>query len=293
MYYAEYTHDTQLELAEGIANYEIKKRTSQKRFSIFKKEANQKKLICKRQFRDKFLFNNIARRAFSSVGKKYFPQKYAHLYSAMLTFCEFLKDKGVGNEKVELLKKESFEVIYDLMLNREKKSTPSTFMNEYLSSLIENGKIICFRTKSNKNTCGWYDAKKQYIYLPYSSYFDTILDYWKSDNTTVFPYKKSDFQKELIELNILIARKNGPNSSYFRPEHRMTISPAKDKTQRKEAVLKIDVTKLSLSNDAKKLLKDMSTTSVSRRAPKKKTKKATATGDTLPIEENATSNDDL
>lgn len=203
--------------------------------------------------------------------------KYIYLHSGIVLFCTILDEHSekFGNElgapfknAAKELMKQSLRIFKTMAQSQENMTAPQQVLNQYLSSKITKQHIIPVRAKSDTEISCWYDSKKDLIYLPYKTYFDSINQYWKEQNSISLPYEQKAFQAALSKEGILLTKKNG-KTNYDRPDYKIVVAPADSGTQYKETVIKIPVKRLSLSTSAYARLEELSEVSVKRRSRSK------------------------
>lgn len=207
---------------------------------------------------------------FSTEGKNQRNQisKYIYLTSAMRLFCITLKNGRILDDEADKLWEQSLHIFKTMAQVQENMATPQYILNHYLSIEITRQHIIPVRTKRKFRTCGWYDSKKNLIYLPYKDYFKYINHHWKRHNHSTLPYEQKAFQAALSKEGILLTKKNG-KTNYDRPDYKIVVAPADSGTQYKETVIKIQVERLSLSKSAYARLEELSEVPVKRRSRSK------------------------
>lgn len=192
--------------------------------------------------------------------------KYTYLYGGIVQFCTILeKYCAISENDARYLRNQSLRIIKNMTKEQGNGTAPQQVLNQYLSSKITKQHIIPVRTQSDTEISGWYDSKKDLIYLPYKTYFDSINQYWKEQNHISLPYEQKAFQAALSKDGILRTTKNGKNN-YDRPDYKIVVAPADSGTQYKETVIKIQVDRLSLSKSAQDRLEELSKVPVKRRS---------------------------
>lgn len=105
----------------------------------------------------------------------------------------------------------------------------STF-SAYISDCFENGSILVARGEPNPGLpCkGWYDPQKDYLYLPYNSYYEDFLSFCGIHSITA-PEKTVYQSKTLIAHDVVRLR---PNRQGQRPDGKVVVAPgAKSKPE--------------------------------------------------------------
>lgn len=231
---------------------------------------NKENRKMKKAFYNDLLKLSEISKTFSTEGKNQRNQisKYIYLTSAMRLFCISLQASKIPKEDTEKLMNLSLNIFKTMAQSQENMATPQQVLNQYLSSKITKQLIIPVRAKSDTEISCWYDSKKDLIYLPYKTYFDSINQYWKEQNSISLPYEQKAFQAALSKEGILLTKKNG-KTNYDRPDYKIVVAPADSGTQYKETVIKIPVKRLSLSTSAYARLEELSEVSVKRRSRSK------------------------
>lgn len=197
--------------------------------------------------------------------------RYINLCVAMQLFIRFIEEHGIDSQTTQRLTQETYTVFKNLRAENELSVNPVTLMGDYLSHEIESGNIVPVRAQEQRNAVGWYNSRKNQIYLPYDHFFRYVCDFWREANgTRIFRYNKADFLAVLAEREVVIAKKNGKNTSYIRPDTKAVVAPADAEDQESETVVKFDVSVLKLSKLAKDRLKEMSKVKVPLRSKSKK-----------------------
>lgn len=224
----------------------------------------------KRNFLNGFFALSKINKAFSTEIKNHKNQisKYIYLTSAMNLFCITLQASKIPKEDTEKLMNLSLNIFKTMAQSQENMATPQQVLNQYLSSKITKQHIIPVRTQSDTEISGWYDSKKDLIYLPYKTYFDSINQYWEEQNHISLPYEQKAFQATLSKEGILLTKKNG-KTNYNRPDYKIVVAPADSGTQYKETVIKIQVDRLSLGKSVYDRLEELSEIPVKRRSKSK------------------------
>ena len=190
-----------------------------------------------------------------------------YLCLATQFLCKYLQDKGMEDDKIQLLKNMSSEVFQKIALPLKNEINPDKILNNFISTACLQKKIIRNRTERKHNTLGWFDPQKELIYLPYKTYFNSISSYYKNTFSSDFLYKPKEFQDALAEKDIILLKKSG-QSSYHRADFKVVVNSIDDSSSA-ETVIKINVTRLALTEEAKNYLQELSQLNVPRRKPSK------------------------
>lgn len=152
-------------------------------------------------------------------------------------------------------------------------------ISSYLSSGILSGTIIPVRSTQIKGqpVRGWYDGRKQLVYLPYDTYLDELRAYCVSVKNIYFPFEKRTFQTEILYPSGLVRPKdNGTAGKYLRCSAQIVVAPIEQASPPKETVIKLSLERLMelspLCADAQAKLHEWDRIAPSRRraAPKRR-----------------------
>ena len=254
---------------EFMTTYNINYNASMTRIKQYENKTSRIQKQKHNFLNDIFPLSEISKE-FSTEGKNQRNQisKYIYLTSAMRLFCITLQASKIPKEDTEKLMNLSLNIFKTMAQSQENMATPQQVLNQYLSSKITKQHIIPVRTQSDTEISGWYDSKKDLIYLPYKTYFDSINQYWEEQNHISLPYEQKAFQATLSKEGILLTKKNG-KTNYNRPDYKIVVAPADSGTQYKETVIKIQVDRLSLGKSVYGRLEELSEIPVKRRSKSK------------------------
>lgn len=195
--------------------------------------------------------------------------KYMYLMASMKLFCEFLKTKtSVSPAKIEYLDALVVDVFRKMSLGSK---TAEIFFNEYISEQIICDNILPVRSPGCDDATGWYDSKG-IIYLRNRQYFKDIKAYF-AKRSQVFNYTKKEFADELVKKKILITHLNSISDGQVRTDHNIVVSPAGVGKMKGISVIKIDISALSLSEEAAEKLALMSECSFAKRSKSRNVEK--------------------
>ena len=241
---------------KGVFQFKEKKATVNVTYTKnFKNSVNNSFRYERKMFEHKFMLNR-------SSGK-FFLTHNDYLHFAMLILCEYLQNKGYSADKVLLLQAMSSEIFKENHLLQKNDTSPEKIISDFISNAFVQKRIIRNRTERKYDTLGWLDSEKDLIYLPYKTYFDDISAYWKATSKEEFLYNAKEFQNALTEKEILIFKKNGKSTSY-RADFQVVVSSL-DAESSTETVIKINVDRLTLTEDANNYLQELSELKIPKR----------------------------
>lgn len=214
------------------------------------------------------LMNQAYEAAFElSAIKKDFPvhkiddKKYQYLYMSMYLFCTYL-----GNFDPDLavnLISQTQQVLRDL-------SQPAidlqTEIMRYLSDEIEKGRIILSRSAFDNQATGWYDNRKDLIYLPENLFYEKWASDWTKTHGKAFPFTKAVTFLKLREAGLLLASPSQVKGNYVKYWSEIAVDPVGAGPQPKRKVLKLKVDSSRLSAQAQRKLEELSKIHVPRRS---------------------------
>ena len=248
------------DIAECCADFVMESR------KIFWHEISQIMLMRQEYKRAK---EELHRSSYASVQYK----QHAYLLSAFRVFLDYLKYRFPG-EHAWLCDLDQHAVqIFQSPYSDDTKKALELF-SLYLSYLLEENKIVPVRTEQQSGCAGWYDAKKELLYLPHADYFARFKEYCiKEQGVHPFSISEDIWKRALINGGYILQMKNGKNTDYFRTDFRIIVAPIQDENGRKESVAKINITALSssqhpLSIEAQKALEQLGLEKTRRRRSK-------------------------
>ena len=134
----------------------------------------------------------------------------------------------------------------------------------FLSQKIEEGEIIPFRAERTANCYGWYDGKKDLIYLPYPDYYKEFQKWLLERNHVDVPSQRV-FQQKLSEQGLLLLADNRSKSRYMRPDYRIVVDPVSNQQAKSQSVIKIRPDFEHLTPIASKTLHQLAEQKIARR----------------------------
>lgn len=169
----------------------------------------------------------------------------AYLLAAFQIFCQFV---GKGNsQELEGLAVSTFQQLCKGDTNQSASLDYAALFAEYLFACIGDESLIPIRAQSLncQNVQGWYDGKKDFIYLPYTAYYENFSNYLRSTKDIILSLSKKDFQtKVLFGAGLVTPKDNGTKSRYLRYSAQIVVAPINQEAPPKETVIKINVNSL-------------------------------------------------
>ena len=151
-----------------------------------------------------------------------------------------------------------------MMLDRSSEQDDAKLFFDFLSDKIVAGEIIPFRAERSSSCCGWYDRKKELIYMPYPDYFVSFRK-WLLEKRQVNLPNQRIFQQKMADRGLLLLADNHSNSGYMRPDYRIVVDPAADPNAKQRKVIKICIDTKLLTSDAESVLQKLAAQQNSRR----------------------------
>lgn len=153
---------------------------------------------------------------------------------------------------------------------------PFQAFGSYLSHCLSANRILAVRAEQNTAAppAGWYDGKKNRLYLPYDSYHDDFATYCRERGLPAPPSKNQLRRDYLSPYGIPVSQKNGKEGRYLRYSNMVVVAPASVLHPQKTSVLTIDLTKLEeyfpLEEDAKEACERLAAQKIPRRVDSRK-----------------------
>lgn len=186
-------------------------------------------------------------------------EKSANLHIALFVFCKFMQ-ANPAYTNVELPRPwEEY-----LALNRSSEQDDAKLFFDFLSDKIVAGEIIPFRAERTSSCCGWYDRKKELIYMPYPDYFASFRK-WLLEKRQVDLPNQRIFQQKMADQGLLLLADNHSTSGYMRPDYRIIVDSAADPNAKQRKVIKICVDTKLLTSDAESTLQKLAAQQKPRR----------------------------
>lgn len=201
-------------------------------------------------------------------------EKCVYLLSSYLIFIEFIKffDMKKNSERIDKLCQAGILEFQRLCRGYSWLERMMEAFAAYISKLLEDKAVVPVRGPQTAKTFGWFDAQKQLLLLPYSSYFESFLRFYQRRYGEKLCCTKSEFQTDfLAQYGFIQLKPNGKQSRYLRADCRIEVGPAGEKEAHKENVIKISVepfrTSAPLSQEAAAEIKKLNDQTFRRRAP--------------------------
>lgn len=201
-------------------------------------------------------------------------EKCVYLLSSYLIFTEFIKcfDMEKNSERIDKLCQAGILEFQRLCRGYDWLERMMEAFAAYVSELLEDKAVVPIRGPQTAKTFGWFDAQKQLLLLPYSSYFESFLRFYQQRYGEKLCCTKSEFQTDfLAQYGFIQLKPNGKQSRYLRADCRIEVGPAGEKEAHKENVIKISVesfhTSAPLSQEAAAEIKKLNDQTFRRRAP--------------------------
>lgn len=186
-------------------------------------------------------------------------EKSANLQIALFVFRKFMRENP-AYANVELPRPwEEY-----LALDRPSEQDDVKLFFDFLSDKIVAGEIIPFRAERTSACCGWYDQKKELIYMPYPDYFANFRK-WLLERRQVDLPNQRIFQQKMADQGLLLLADNHSNSGYMRPDYRIIVDSAADPNAKQRKVIKICTDTKLLTSDAESVLQKLAEQQTSRR----------------------------
>lgn len=186
-------------------------------------------------------------------------EKSANLQIALFIFRNFMR-ANPAYANVELPRPwEEY-----LALDRPSGQDDVKLFFDFLSDKIIAGEIIPFRAERTSACCGWYDRKKELIYMPYPDYFASFRK-WLLERRQVDLPNQRIFQQKMADQGLLLLADNHNNSGYMRPDYRIIVDSAADPNAKRRKVIKICVDTKLLTSDAESALQKLAAQQKPRR----------------------------
>lgn len=201
-------------------------------------------------------------------------EKCVYLLSSYLIFIEFIKffDMKKNSERIDKLCQAGILEFQRLCRGYDWLERMMEAFAAYVSKLLEDKAVVPVRGLQTAKTFGWFDAQKQRLLLPYSSYFESFLRFYQQRYGEKLCCTKSEFQTDfLAKYGFIQLKPNGKQGRYLRADCRIEVGPAGEKEAHKETVIKISVepfrTSVSLSQEAAVEIEKLNGQTFRRRAP--------------------------
>lgn len=204
-------------------------------------------------------------------------EKCTYLLSAYLLFMDFVGcfDVSENSKLIDRLRQAGIFEFQCLCRGYDWPAQMEAAFAAYVSELLENKAITPVRGPQTEQTFGWFDSKKQVLLLPYSSYYESFLRFYRKRYGEKSCGTKREFQMNFLAKSGFIQLKpNGKQNDYLRADCRIEVGPAGEKKAHKENVIKISIdpfcTSATLSREAVAEIKKMNGQTYRRRAPNRR-----------------------
>ena len=194
-----------------------------------------------------------------AIQERYPLKKAAYLQIALFVFRRFMADHPLY-ENIKL--PQPWEKY--LMFSQSSEQSDIELFCAFLSQKIGEGEIIPFRAERTANCYGWYDGKKDLIYLPYPNYYKEFQKWLLERNHVDVPSQRV-FQQKLSEQGLLLLADNRSKSRYMRPDYRIVVDPVSNQQAKPQSVIKIRPDFEHLTSTAAKTLHQLAEQKIARR----------------------------
>ena len=194
-----------------------------------------------------------------AIQERYPLKKAAYLQIALFVFRRFMADHPLY-ENIKL--PQPWEKY--LTFSQLSEQSDIELFCAFLSQKIEEGEIIPFRAERTANCYGWYDGKKDLIYLPYPNYYKEFQKWLLERNHVDVPSQRV-FQQKLSEQGLLLLADNRSKSRYMRPDYRIVVDPVSNQQAKPQSVIKIRPDFEHLTSTAAKTLHQLAEQKIARR----------------------------
>lgn len=194
-----------------------------------------------------------------AIQERYPLKKAAYLQIALFVFRRFMADHPLY-ENIKL--PQPWEKY--LTFSRSSEQSDIELFCAFLSQKIVEGEIIPFRAERTANCYGWYDGKKDLIYLPYPDYYKEFQKWLLEGNHVDVPSQRV-FQQKLSEQGLLLLADNRSKSRYMRPDYRIVVDPVSNQQAKSQSVIKIRPDFGRLTPIAAKTLQQLAEQKIARR----------------------------
>ena len=194
-----------------------------------------------------------------AIQERYPLKKAAYLQIALFVFRRFMADHPLY-ENIKL--PQPWEKY--LMFSQSSEQSDIELFCAFLSQKIGEGEIIPFRAERTANCYGWYDGKKDLIYLPYPNYYKEFQKWLRERNHVDVPSQRV-FQQKLSEQGLLLLADNRSKSRYMRPDYRIVVDPVSNQQAKPQSVIKIRPDFEHLTSTAAKTLHQLAEQKIARR----------------------------
>lgn len=256
---AAYTARLRTIMQEAHENGEFQEKYMQYTFRKIENFTAQAKTYVKKQAianDDSFMnsFFNI-----KAIQERYSLKKAAYLQIALFVFRRFMADHPLY-ENIKL--PQPWEKY--LTFSQLSEQGDIELFCAFLSKKIEEGEIIPFRAERTANCYGWYDGKKDLIYLPYPDYYKDFQKWLLEGNHVDVPSQRV-FQQKLSEQGLLLLADNHSKSRYMRPDYRIVVDPVSNQQAKPQRVIKMHPGFEYLTPNAAKILRQLAERKIARR----------------------------
>lgn len=194
-----------------------------------------------------------------AIQERYPSKKASCLHIALFVFRRFMEDHSLY-ANIEL--PQPWEKY--LTFSRPSEQSDIELFCAFLSQKILEGEIIPFRAERTANCYGWYDGKKDLIYLPYPDYYKEFQKWLLERNRVDVPSQRV-FQQKLSEQGLLLLADNRSKSRYMRPDYRIVVDPVSNQQAKSQSVIKIRPDFEHLTSTAAKTLHQLAEQKIARR----------------------------
>lgn len=219
-------------------------------------------------------FNTLLPRCSDDPTRK---EKFSYLLASFYIFALYLSESYDERELelIEELRNDGLNALYSLYGEGTSTGDIVKTFSQYISYLLLTQAIILLRGEPSDTVLGWFDPKRNAVFLRYSEYYENFLDFCKKNNFCVPKMSKGDFQSNVLaKWEFVQLRQNGKESGYFRADRRIQVNPVSIEDTPKENVIEISLKpfeKLApLSPEALEVISTLKEQKLRRRAQNKK-----------------------
>ena len=257
-----------------IENYDnfVRKMSIEAEYSMWKDSVSR---TMRRTFTKIFeKFNTLLLRCSDDPTRK---EKFSYLLASFLIFTLYLSESyEEGNSKrIGELRNDGLDALYNLYGESTSIGDIVKTFSQYISHLLITKAIILLWGELSDTVLGWFDPKRNAVFLRYSEYYENFLDFCRKNNFYAPKMSKGDFQSNVLaKWGFVQLRQNGKGSGYFRADRRIQVNPVSIEDTPKENVIEISLKpfeKLApLSPEALEVISTLKKQKLRRRAQSKK-----------------------
>lgn len=171
-------------------------------------------------------------------------EKFAYLLSSFYIFSLYLSESydEKESELSEQIRADGFSTLYNLYGEGVSTDNVVQAFSHYISYLFEGKAIILIRGEEADAVSGWFDPKRDAVFLPYDRYYEDFIGFCENNHFCSLPISKTNFQaKVLAKFKFIQLKQNGKGSGYFRADRRIQVSPISIGDAPKENVIEISL----------------------------------------------------